>query len=85
MTEYWERTVVTGRDDEKMQHREEVLHRRGQDPVVMACRRNQKLAGCNTIYHFTAEAFLLNRDEGNESKRRKDIPRDERREDAWEW
>ena len=58
MTEYWEKSTVTGWDDEKKEHREVLLHRRGEDPVVMACRRNRELAGCSRIRTETAEAFL---------------------------
>jgi hypothetical protein len=85
MTEYWQRTIVRGVDDEKIEHREEVLHRRGEDALVMACRRNQKLAGCSRISLDTAEAFTQIRKDAEESRRREDIPRDSRREDAWEW
>jgi hypothetical protein len=85
MTEYWQRTIVRGVDDEKIEHREEVLHRRGEDALVMACRRNQKLAGCSRISTDTAEAFTQIRKDAEESRRREDIPRDSRREDAWEW
>ena len=85
MTEYWQRTMVRGTDDEKIEHREEVLHRRGEDPLVMACRRNQKLAGCSRISTDTTEAFMQIRKDAEGSRQREDIPRDERREDAWEW
>ena len=85
MTEYWQRTIVRGVDDEKIEHREEVLHRRGEDALVMACRRNQNLAGCSRISLDTAEAFTQIRKDAEDSRRRSDIPRDSRREDAWEW
>ena len=85
MTEYWQRTIVRGTDDEKNEHREDVLHRRGEDPLRMACRRNQQLAGCSRISMDTVEAFQQIRQDAEESRRQKDIPRDGRREDAWEW
>ncbi len=85
MTEYWQRTIVRGTGEEGKEHREDVLHRRGEDALVMACRRNQQLAGCSRISMDMVEAFQQIRQDAEESRRRMDIPRDSRREDAWEW
>ena len=85
MTEYWEKTEVRGTDEEKRTWMETVLHRRGADPMVMAFRRNQGLAGCGRVQMETVEVFIMDRAE--ERRRvREDIPRDGRQDEAeWEW
>ena len=86
MIEHWERSRVRGyNEEEKKEHFEEVLHRRGEDPLVMACRRNQGLAGCGRIRTYTEEAFIQIREDAEGSRRRKDIPRDDRQGDRFEW
>ena len=85
MMEYWQKTKVLGTDDEKNSHIETVLHKRGADPMVMAFRRNQGLAGCGRVQMETEEVFIMDRAE--ECRRvREDIPRDGRQDEAeWEW
>ena len=87
MTEHWERSVVAGygsRDEEKWDAKEVVLHRRGEDPVVMACRRNNLLAGCASISVSTEEVFTqIRKDEGRKDAR--EIPRDRTPMEAWDW
>ena len=84
MVEYWERTAVSGVDVQKIEHRETVLHRRGEDPMVMACRRNRGLAGCDRIRTATEEAFLMIRGE-QEARRPERIPKGEVRYEEWDW
>ena len=82
MIEYWERTTVTGYDGEK-QHKEIVLHRRGEDPMVQAFRRNRELAGCGKIETDTREAFSREIREDRDERRR--IPRSRNDEEEWDW
>ena len=83
MTEYWEKSVVTGYAGEGV-ITETVLHRRGEDPIVMACRRNLELAGCGRIETQTEEAFMQIRKE--EARRTaEDIPHGGRPGEEWEW
>lgn len=81
MKERWERSVVTGADGAA----ETILHRRGEDPLVMACRRNLQLAGSNTLIVETAEAFIEERNMLPVRKRKRDIPRDEHKAEEWDW
>ena len=46
MIEHWERTQVVGRGPEGDEVRETVVHRRGEDALGMAMRRNPEMAGC---------------------------------------
>ena len=82
MTEHRERSVVLG-SGEHAQAREIVLHRRGEDVMRMAMRRNPELAACSTVVISTEEAFVMDRAE-EERRMPADIPRDERREE-WGW
>lgn len=84
MTEYWQRSIVSGGDAEKIEHLEVVLHRRGDDPVVMACRRNLVLAGCSVIRVDTAEAFQVQRKDDTQ-KKKADIPQDRIQTEVWDW
>ena len=84
MTEHWERTMVYGSNEDR-NYSEDVLHRRGEDALVMACRRNQGLAGCGKFIIETAEAFTQIRKDAEEHRRRKDISRDDRQGEALEW
>lgn len=84
MTEYWQRTTVTGNDDEMGRIREIVMHRRGEDPMVMAFRRNHALAGCGRIRMSTEELFRIEKAEES-ARTRAEIPRDERKEEEWDW
>ena len=83
MTEYWQRTTVYGNDEELGRIREIVMHRRGEDPMVMAFRRNHALAGCGRIRMETEEVFMMNRAEDRRTA--VTIPRDERKETEWDW
>lgn len=84
MKEYWQRTTVTGNDDEMGRIREIVLHRRGEDPMVMAFRRNHALAGCGRIRMETEEVFMMDRAEDGQ-RTAVTIPRDERKQEEWDW
>lgn len=83
MIEHWERSVVTGTGPE-VEATETVLHRRGDDVMQMAMRRNPQLAACSTISVRTAEAFTRIRED---EKRRTpaEIPRDDRQGEEFEW
>ena len=85
MTEHWERSRVYGVDDEKMQHREDVLHRRGEDALVMAVRRNPGLAGCSRITVDTVEVFTQIRQDRGTRRDRADIPCADNRQEEWDW
>ena len=80
MTEYWERTIVAGEDVAEV-----VLHRRGEDPLVMAVRRNLKLAGSNRISMETEEAFTLRKEKEIRRKHKSDIPTEGPRFEDWGW
>ena len=92
MIEHWQRTKVTGIETQvlengkkiRREHAEDILHRRGQDPMVMACRRNNRIAGCGMIYTATEEAFTGIREDAPPTRRKADIPRDDRQEE-WDW
>ena len=85
MTEYWERTVVTGRGPDDLYAVETVLHRRGEDVLQMAMRRNPALAGCNRVEMQTVEAFVQECLEAEERRRKDDIPRSEHQGEEWDW
>lgn len=87
MTEYWEATRIIGektegegKDKRVREYKEEVLHRRGEDPMVMAFRRNNELAGCQRIRMRTEEAFQEIRKE--EKRETGPIPRESA---GWEY
>lgn len=84
MTERWERTVVIGRGAEDRYTKETVLHRRGADVLSMAMRRNPVMPGCDVFVMTTMPAFVLERTD-EDSRRRMDIPRDERNREEWVW
>ena len=85
MTEHWERTVVTGRGPEDRYAVETVLHRRGEDVLQMAMRRNPGMAGCDRIEMQTVEAFVQECRETEERRRKADIPRSGDKAEEWEW
>lgn len=85
MTEHWERTVVTGRGPEDRYAVETVLHRRGEDVLQMAMRRNPGLAGCDRIEMQTVEAFVQECLEAEEQRKKDYIPRDSRQGKEWDW
>lgn len=85
MTEYWERSRVSGTGENGRKATEEILHRRGADPVVMACRRSNYMAGCSKFTVETGEAFIQIRAEEQSAKKRREIPKDLRNQEAWDW
>lgn len=84
MIEHWERTKVVGHGAEGMITSENVLHRRGEDALGMAMKRNPQLAGCNRITMDTMEAFTRIREE-EPRRTQADIPRDDRQGEELEW
>ena len=85
MKENWERTVVTGHGPEGLYAVETVLHRRGDDVLQMAMRRNPALAGCNRIEMQTLEAFIQECRDKEARRKKSDIPRDNRNSEEWDW
>lgn len=87
-TEYWQRSEVRGwkktDGDVTAEAREDVLHRRGEDPMVMACRRNREMAGMDRIRVSTAEAFAAERTADGD-KRPDEIPRMGSQGEEWDW
>ena len=84
MIEHWERTKVVGHGADGEITSENVLHRRGEDALGMAMRRNPKMPACNIITMATTEAFTQIR----EDERRRtgaDIPRDDRQGEEFDW
>ena len=75
MTEYWERTEVIGKGENR-EAREIVLHRRGADVLGMAIRRNPKMPGCSVFILNTEEAFTEERKTYGGRRKRADIPHD---------
>jgi hypothetical protein len=83
MFEYWEKTLVTGHGENR--HTTELLlHRRGEDALSMAMRRNPLMAGCNTFTVETEEAFIQIR-EDDSRRTRMEIPHDDRTAEEWDW
>ena len=83
MIEHWERSVVRGRGPE-IEATETLLHRRGEDAMQMAMRRNPQLAACSTIKVQTVEAFTrVIEDEPRRTQA--EIPRDDRQGEEFEW
>lgn len=84
MIEHWERTLVVGRGPEGDEVRETVVHRRGEDALGMAMRRNPEMAGCGKVEIRTVEAFTRIRED--ETRRaRAEIQRDDRQGEEYEW
>ena len=82
MIEHWERTRITGNDGER-QIVEFVLHKQGEDPMMIAFKRNRELAGCTSVRVESEGAFTQVRKEDRREK--KEIPRDGDRYEEWEW
>jgi len=83
MIEHWERSTVHGKGPEDSVT-ETVLHRRGEDVLGMAMRRNPQLAGCSRFEITTVEAFT--REKTEEPRRTQaEIPRDDRQGEELEW
>lgn len=83
MIEHWERSVVSG-TGENISASETVIHRRGEDVLRMAMRRNPELAACGRVEIRTAEAFQEDR-QAEDARRPEDIPRDRKNSEEWEW
>ena len=83
MIEHWQRSVVSG-SGENVNAREVILHKRGQDPLNMAMRRNPDMPACSVVYVFTREAFTQIR-EDERRRTRAEIPRDDRQGEEFEW
>ena len=84
MIEYWERSAVIGYSEDGERTSETVIHRRGEDVLQMAMRRNPELPACSRVEIRTAEAFQEER-QAEETRRPDDIPRGKRNSEEWEW
>lgn len=82
MIEHWQRSVVSG-SGENISASETVIHRRGEDVLRMAMRRNPGLPACSRVEIRTAEAFTEDR-KAEDPRRPEDIPRD-RNGEEWDW
>lgn len=82
--ESWENSIVIG-IGERGEIREQVMHRRGEDPMVMAFRRNQALAGCDRVRVHTEEAFIEFLKEDHEIARDAEVNRQKMKEHRQEW
>ena len=78
MLVHYEKSVVTGILKEEggntRTFREEILHRRSQNPILMAMRRNSGIARCQRVEVSTAPAWNQWIDEP-EFRQKADIPR----------
>ena len=83
MIDHWQRTTVTGQGPEGT-FSETVLHKRGDNVLSMAMRRNPMLAGCDRIEFRYEEAFTQERAE-DARRTQADIPRDDRQGEELEW
>lgn len=83
MIEHWERSIVFG-DGQEIQTNEVILHKRGQDPLNMAMRRNPKMPACDRIRVVTMEVFTQIR-EDERLRTAADIPRDDRQGEEYDW
>ena len=85
MMEHWEHSIVRGNKngDDGYTVFQTILHRRGEDPVRLACRRDGRMAACSRIEVSTTEAFLEERHDLPVHRDRKAIPKDER--PAWKF
>jgi len=81
--EHWERSTVRGYGDDVCAT-ESMIHRRNEDVLSMAIRRNKALAGCSMFFVDTEEAFQVKRDEPERRRSAEDIPRSGYGEE-WDW
>ena len=84
MIEHWQRTTVTGMGPDGEMASERVLHKRGDDVLGMAMKRNPELAGCSRFAMDTEEAFTQIREE-DARRSAADIPRDDRQGEELDW
>ena len=78
---YYDKSIVTGHAGEDGGGRvisEEIIHRREQNPILLAVRRNNALAACNRISAETVAGFNVWVDE-LPYRCRADIPKQEGR------
>lgn len=85
MNEHWERSRVTGTGAEGLTAAETVIHRRGEDALQMAVRRNPELAACSRIEVMTVSAFVMERAYEMECRKRGSIPRAGGPDLEWDW
>lgn len=83
MIEHWQKSYVIGKGDD-FQATEIVLHKRGQDPMNLAMRRNPALPASSWVEVRTYEAFTQIR-EDERIRRRTEIPRDDRQGEEFDW
>ena len=76
MIEHWQKSYVIGTGDD-FQATEIVLHKRGQDPMNLAMRRNPALPASSRVEVRTYEVFTMIR-EDERWRIAEDIPRDDR-------
>ena len=62
MMMHYDRSTVTGyrkKDNGKLEKMaiEDFIHQRQQDPILMACKRNHRMAGCDVYDVDTVKAF----------------------------
>lgn len=87
MIEQWDMTTVSGvqTGEDGKTAAETVLHRRGEDPMVIAFRRNRALAGCNRIVMETVACFHQERKD-DRLRTKADIPKEKGNTfDEWGW
>lgn len=83
MIEHWQKSYVIG-TGENFQATEVVLHRRGEDALQMAMRRNPAMPGSSRVEVRSYEAFTQIREDGTR-RTGADIPRDDRQGEEFDW
>ena len=80
MTEYWQRSEISGHKsgDGGYNVSQVIIHRRGDDPIRMACRRDGRMASCERFTVETEEAFQEERHGLPVHKGRREIPKEEK-------
>ena len=81
---YYDHSVVTGTSQDGGQATEDMIHMRGQDPILLAARRNNKMAGMESFRVESRGAFQRWLDIP-ETKHRRDIPRAAGTAEEWDW
>ena len=63
-----------------------MLHRRGEDPLRMACRRDREMAGRSRFVVHSYAVFNLGIKEDHGYQHRAEIPRDDGKQyEEWQW
>ena len=83
MIEHWQKSYVIGTGD-NFQATEVVLHRRGEDAMQLAMRRNPAMPASSRVEVRSYEAFTQIR-EDERRRTRAQIPRDDRQGEEYEW